>query len=183
MIDNNILAALVVVSIVISLGGVFLVTNTGGRIGMGTGIGQVGMQLDAETTITLVNADVAFGTVALGQVDDTTDELPRPFYIINDGSVPVDITIGATRLFTNAVFPGPNYQFMCGGTSETLCPAGSVVLPIDMPDESSPILAVKSLGFVDTEDEIEIEIAIVVPMDELAGSKTSTVTLTATEAI
>ncbi|MBU0898607.1 MAG: hypothetical protein KJ613_02210 [Nanoarchaeota archaeon] len=183
MIDNNILAALVVVSIVISLGGVFLITNmSAGRIGMATG--TVGMQLDPDTTITLVTSDINFGTVTLGQRDDTTDGIPLPFYIRNDGSVAVDITIGATDLFTSTPNPTINYQFMCGGTTEmVLCPVGSVVTWTNMPIELLPITVVKGLGFGDTADEIEIEIAIGVPTDEPAGNKASTVTLTASKAI
>ena len=184
MVDNNILAALVVVSIVISLGGIILISSIPGQAGMATG--TLGLQIGDEIIISLPVSDISFGTVALDSVEDTADDNPRPFMVRNDGSVDVDVTVLATDLFSSALRIPSDYQFQCGGTPEVLlCPAGSPLIWMDMPIEGMtlPILAIKSLPFSDSGDELEVEIRIHVPADEGSGIKSSLVTLTASQAL
>jgi len=184
MINNNILAALVVVAILISVVGTSLVfmSNYGNIRGYATGI--TNLDIESETTLTMVRSTVSFGTLSLGGTEDTTDNNPAPFLMRNDGSVLVRITVEATDLFIKAPNPSSNYQFMCGGTLEVpICPLGSALVWTNMPTTGSLVPLISRLGFADDHDEIEAEISVTVPGDEPAGSKTSIVTFTATEAI
>ncbi|MFH1445374.1 MAG: hypothetical protein ABIF08_02750 [Nanoarchaeota archaeon] len=188
MVDNNILAALVVVAIVVSLGTVAVTYNTLSSIttvGAGTALGQTFLDLQTSTDISLPTNTVLFGTVNVGETHDTTDDVPLPFTVQNDGSVNVDVEIKATDLWTAEVNPTPYYQAMCGNSLETVCPIGSVMLFSNIPENDALIglQVIKNMDFADANDLLEVEIRIEVPPSEGAGTKSSDVTFTATQAL
>lgn len=133
--------------------------------------------------ISLLTSEVNFGNIALNNVDDTTDDSPFPFLIVNDGDVKVNVTAEATDIWdgTGGANPSSYYQFRCGDSSEVACAGGSITVWTNMPASASPTLVIAYLDYNDTIDTNEVEIKLTVPSDEPAGSKTSTVTFIASQ--
>ncbi len=133
-------------------------------------------------SISLSNSPVSFGSMSIGQSDDTTDNSPLPFVIQNDGNADVNVTIEATDLWSTSANPTSNYQFRCGNTGEASCASGSVTSFTNIPASGNPTLAIAYLAYTDASDTNEAEIRIVAPSSEPPGPKSSTVTFIASQA-
>ncbi|MEM5798436.1 MAG: right-handed parallel beta-helix repeat-containing protein [Candidatus Aenigmatarchaeota archaeon] len=157
------------------------------QLGQGTGGGNVTVTILTSITISLPVDTVNFGTMQLGQSDNTTDNSPPPFILQNDGSVPVNITINATQLWYSSLGSGTSsyYQFKteCNESSCVPDPDNDLVTSwTNIPINEQAILACSNLRFIDNQDTVKIHIKVTVPVDEPAGSKNSTVTFTASQA-
>lgn len=159
-------------------GALNLKSITGAQTSSPTGIANV--TVTSTTYISLPIATIDFGPLDNNQNNNTLDDSPGPFELQNDGTVNVNVTIGATDLFSSSVNPNSTYQFACG-TGEISCPTGSVTSFIDMPATASPLQIIADLPFANSGDQVEVDINVTVPGDEPAGGKTSTVTFVATE--
>ncbi|MFH1456052.1 MAG: hypothetical protein ABIF40_03825 [archaeon] len=154
--------------------------------GMPVGIAQVNVLQVAQ--ITLVTNNVNFGNITAGGTDNTTDNNPVPFLIRNDGSVEVNFTIArdvnSTPLF-NGTGGGDNtssFQFAASVAGEGVPgnPACSTITWTNVPG-TDPIVAVCEFNYVDTNDEVQIELLINPPGDEPAGLKSENLVFTAYE--
>ncbi len=157
----------------------YLTSITGAQTSTPTGIANV--TVSSTTYISLPVATIDFGTLDNNANNNTINDSPAPFQLQNDGTVDVNVTVGATNLFSTSTNPSNAYQFACG-TGELACPTGSVTTFTNMPATGSPVLVVADLPFTDSGDQIEIDINVTVPNDEPAGVKGSTVTFVATQA-
>ena len=160
----------------------------GGNLNNITGrvTGTTSATVDNVTTITLTTSSVDFGTVNNGDTDNTTDDSPAPFVVQNDGTVAVNLTIRATDLFDQAANPSANYKYMVADTGEGNCyiTAQSITTYTNMPNNTiaTAPMFMSNLNYTDSCDSAEIDILITVPGDEQAGVKTSTVTVTGSQA-
>ena len=199
MVTNTWLAVLLLGSIVLSFGS--LSVNFGLFGGAPQGQIQPGLLpitgqatgTASATVASVVSITLPVSTVSLGSLNNndnqiTTDFVPAPFTVGNDGTVNINLTINATDLFTgtSAANPSSFYQF-----NATLNETGSVVnATVDfpsttftnMPATGSPATLATRLKFANANDLLNIHINITVPSDEPAGAKSSTITVTASQA-
>ncbi|MFH1286001.1 MAG: hypothetical protein ABIH99_05465 [Candidatus Micrarchaeota archaeon] len=157
--------------------------TTGASSGSNPTSGTMNITVLANVEISIPQATSNFGSVSVGASDDTTDDSPSAMIVRNDGSVAVDITVNASSLFVQAVNPASNYQYKVSnseaGSIGNL--GGSATAWTNVPASGSPALAIAALGYTDTADEARVDLKIVVPSDETPGSKSSTITFTASQ--
>ncbi|MCK5630142.1 MAG: hypothetical protein KAI26_05975, partial [Nanoarchaeota archaeon] len=133
-------------------------------------------QYYTEGTIALsfIQQNVSFGIMDLGAINDTSDNLPLPFIIRNDGDVFADITINASAALWVAQPLGTKYfQFKAADRNEpgSFNTSGS---PTTWNNISLNIaLAIKQLDYNNVHDTAVIDILMEVPTDEPAGAKTA----------
>ncbi|HIH14561.1 MAG TPA: hypothetical protein HA224_04905 [Nanoarchaeota archaeon] len=147
----------------------------------GFATGTVYVNVSCTTSIIMLNNNVSFGTIDRDTSNDTTDNIPLPFRIRNDGNVAVNITLTAnSSLFSNEA-PSPNiyFQAACGNvTEERNCSTAETNAWSNIPLTPTTILKVVNLSFTNTVDEIEIDINVTVPNNVSAGGKSATLTFT-----
>src|SRR3989344_2596418 len=158
--------------------------------------GTVSASVQATVDIFLKNATVNFGAVQVGASYDTSVNYSNAsqFLLRNDGSVKVNVTITTTWLWTS-VCVASHFRFnVTNASGNTSVPSNcnnynqSTWYNIPNSDdlECSPLIfpsgAVCNLNFSDGNDYARIDIQVTVPTGESAGSKTATVTFTASQA-
>ena len=148
--------------------------------------GTVSASVQSTVDIFLQDSLVSFGAVQVGVTYDGSRSgnwsNASAFLLRNDGSVRVNVTIVATSLWTSTSGNQTNYQFnTTNATSNTslketcyIAQSTWTTVPLD-----SPTYAMCQLNFSDTNDYANVSIRITVPTGEAAGTKTSTVTFTA----
>lgn len=150
-----------------------------------TPTGTANVTIPSLTYISLPVATIDFGSLEVTETSDTSDGAPAPFQLQNDGTVNVNVTIGASDLFSSTGNPTSNYQF-----KSRINEADAVVNSTkdlitnyaNMPVTGSPTRVVSNLKFPNAYDNVYIDINVTIPSDESAGAKGSIITLTATEA-
>ncbi len=198
MVSNNVLALLVMVSIVLSIGslymnfGFFAVPSSDSSSITGQVAGTTSATVSASAAISLPVSTVGFGSVANNELKNTTQTFnPGPFLLQNDGTVDVNVTVYATNLWVGTGAQNPSTFFRVNSTvNETSAvPAASDLLAItNMPNATivgggvAPAGIATRLNYTDAKDAVNAHIFITVPNDESAGAKSSTVTFTATQA-
>ncbi|MBI5880800.1 hypothetical protein HZB90_01580 [archaeon] len=115
---------------------------------------------------------VDFGDAQNDETNDTTDNNPYPFMIQNDGNVFADI-INATRnqtFFTGASAKESDFQIMAANSTETgaFNWTGSATWWINLTTLQTII---DRFNWHDTNDSVEIEVKVHVPIDEPSGVK------------
>ena|SRR3989344_3627817 len=196
MAKNNLLTLLVLVAIALSIGNIFInfdffkpfkVSTTG--LATGTATANVAQTV----SISLPIDTVAFNSISVNQTNDTIDYSPSPFILQNDGTIAVNVTIGATDLWTGTGAQNPSQYYQFNTTrNETLavpseaydfnCTAGVNGPFCNMATAGSPTKVVSRLNFTSSSDAVLVQINITVPTDESAGAKSSTVTFTGSAA-
>ena len=148
--------------------------------------GTVSASVQSTVDIFLHDSLVSFGAVQVGVTYDGSRSgnwsNASAFLLRNDGSVRVNVTIVATSLWTSTSGNQTNYQFnTTNATSNTslketcyIAQSTWTTVPLD-----SPTYAMCQLNFSDGNDYANVSIMITVPTGEAAGTKTSTVTFTA----
>ncbi len=203
-ISNKMLVSMVILSLAVTLGGMWVLYGKiqySGLIANPTG--TVSAVVAATTDIALQNSTVNFGNIGVGKTfrSSCLDNVgcraaciisnysnASVFAIRNDGSVEVNITVSATALFNSTSGNNSNYRFMAdcpnigNYSSASSCANGNLqgswyTLPL-----SSSTYAACNLNYSDGKDYEVVGIEITVPQGEAAGTKTSTVTFTATQA-
>jgi hypothetical protein len=189
MVSNNILAGLLVVALVLSTGSLLFNLGLFGMPGIpitGQVAGTAQVEVSAMTTISLPTSTVNFGSLNNNNVTNTTSLSPYPFVLRNDGNVNVNVTIGADDLWTGtgAANPSTYYRFNSteNETGSVVSTATDLVDITNMPATASPVNVVTRLKYTNANDEVRVHIFVTVPDDEPAGSKSSTVTFTASQA-
>ncbi len=153
-----------------------------------TGIASVNILSAVE--LTLVVNTVNFGNMSIGQSDDTSDNIPAPLILRNDGSVRVNVTVNrdpASQPLFSGTGGGDNTASFMGkidvvaGENNAYNPACTVTAWGNIPG-TIPVLAICYLNFADSKDEAEVDIQINVPSDEPVGSKSEALIFTAYQA-
>lgn len=155
--------------------------------------GTVSAEVSGGTDIFLKNATVNFAAVQVGASYDTSLNYSNSsqFLLRNDGSVKVNVTIAATALWNSTSGNNTNYRY-----NVTEAVGNTTAFEYDnncdsthnnntyytMPMDSTSARAVCKFDFTDANDHARIDIQITVPGGEAAGTKSSTVTFTASEA-
>ncbi len=188
-IDNNVLAGLVIVAIVVGIAGIYSASSIQSSPSRGTGLvtGTANVTIPSRVQISLPVDGIDFGNVNISDSDDTEDLSPAPFEVQNDGSVDVNITVYATDLFSGSGASNPSsyYQFKSAeNEAGSVEDSGSdlVTTWTNMPNSTSPATFATNMNFPNNNDNLYGHISITVPDDEPAGSKSSTVTFTASQA-
>jgi parallel beta-helix repeat protein len=134
--------------------------------------------IESRLDIVLNNDEVAFGSMGVGENDDTTDKDPAPFQMENQGNVIMDVNLSATELFSTSGIGNSSYQFKIGNTSEenSFNWLSSITDWTFMP--TGMLLAVDSLYYDDANDTAECHINVTIPPYEPAGDTNSSVTFT-----
>lgn len=141
----------------------------------GAPIGTLGVTILSSVTISLLVDSVNFSEMYPGETDNTTDNLPLPFQIRNDGTTFVNVTIEATNLFNATGASNPSNYY--GYKTESNCDGpASPAYWRQMPAQGNPQLAIHALDYTDSNDTAEVEVGIVIPINEPAGIKSSLVT-------
>jgi len=140
------------------------------------------LRIDSYVDIRLLVSEVIFGPLGEGESNDTVDNSPPPFVLENNGTVFVNVTINASDLWTSASNPTGNYTFKIDNS--TTEPGAfhwgmSNTTFVPMPVASTPTLAIALFNYLDSLDELEIDINITVPIGESTETKESMITLIA----
>jgi hypothetical protein len=142
--------------------------------------GNLSATVLATAVITMVVDTINFGSINVNQTLNASS-VTNPFNISNEGNANINITISATALWTRSPYTSTSdkYRFACytGGTGS--CPAGSQTSWTNIPVSEAAVLAVADLTSTVPNDNAEIDIEITAPTDEPAGTRSSTVTLSA----
>ena len=196
MASNNLLALLVVIALLFSLGTLFFNLNLFKQFAIsitGLATGTATANVAQTVSISLPIDTVAFNSISVNQTNDTIDYSPSPFILQNDGTIAVNVTIGATDLWTGSGAGNPSQYYQFNTTrNETLavpseaydfnCTAGVNGPFCNMATAGSPTKVVSRLNFTSSSDAVLVQINITVPTDESAGAKSSTVTFTGSAA-
>lgn len=149
--------------------------------------GTVTAYLVGAIDISLPNSTVNFGNVGVGSTFVTSGNYSNAswFVLRNDGSVLVNITVSASALFNSTSGNSTNYRFnttnSSGNTSMKEVCMNAQNTWFTMPLSSSTYI-VCNLNFTDGNDYARIDIEVTIPSGESAGSKSSTVTFSGTQA-
>jgi len=138
--------------------------------------------LDAPMNISLIE----FGSLGYLGNNDTSDNSPKPFIIVNEGNVLSDIDVIATSLWQSVTELSSYYKFKfdnvtTNGISEngTFNWSGSQTTYVNMPiGIVDPLISVINLNYSDSTDSAEIDINVTVPATEGPGARNSVVTFT-----
>lgn len=188
--DNSVLVLLVLAIVVSAAGTILLLSKTEpSAIGAVTGVARVNITSAVAIVLPVSVAD--FGNKFQGDADNTTDDVPPPLTIRNDGSVRVNVSVsraaGASVLFSGTG-SGDNtqtfqFKFDTGGEGTTFDFANSVTSFRNVTGSGSPVGdALAKLNFSDSSDEAEIDLLIRVPTDEPSGQKNTTLEFIAEQA-
>jgi hypothetical protein len=213
-ISNSLVGVLIVAAIAISAAGTLTTIDVlneflypmGEQItGRAAGIsGTVNVTVNSSLTISWVKQQVNFllNPIDSGLTpyfDNTTDGSPTPLAIRNDGSVTVNVSICATRLFNTSAAVGAsdtNYTFKCGDNTSSCDTTGGDNVSIQNfnpmnitsstttcgGDFSPTTMVIWNMSFYEGSDVLEIELNVTAPSGEASGYKKSTLILEASQA-
>jgi hypothetical protein len=185
-ITNNLLAALIIVAMAISIAGTMtMLSVVPGQAPVITGMaqgqetGQALAEVAAEASIILLVDTVDFGSISPAGTDDTVDKNPHPFVLNNNGSVDVNVSVGinGNNLWDTAWNDG-NFTFngsdnQSGTTYQWIQDSWANLLNGSGPVPTS--ILVYNLSSDADKDSINVELKIIVPPSEASGSKSCNV--------
>jgi hypothetical protein len=135
------------------------------------------VNITADTTISISNASMNFGTLAPLTIENTSDDSPNPFTINNDGNSIMNISLNSSSLWGVANFNSSYYRFKVdnkSGEAGSFDSNGSVTSWFDVPITGS-VVAVKELNYKVDNDSAEVDIRLEVPTNEGPGPKNATI--------
>ena len=137
------------------------------------------ININSDIIITLPVDAINFGSMITG-MNDTSDDVPAPFVIQNDGNCYVNVTTNATNLWVEASNPSDYFEYKIDNNSGEegafdWLESKISWQQIPITDETSIV----ELNWSDLVDSAEIDLNITVPSQEVAGNKESTVYFTA----
>ena len=195
-ISNNTLIVLITLSIVVSLLGTWVSLTklripsiTGFPITPSTtGVANVTINSTVSINCNMTNCNVFFRSQNPGDINDTMDNAPPAFNITNDGSVRVNVTVRKSAVLFQGTGGDTDNFYMnatcgcaaarCCGNYTNITASGWYSHWINI--TTSDVQIVDRLNFTDGSDSVRIEIRIEVPTDEPSGTRSSTLTFTAT---
>jgi len=133
----------------------------------------------AEIVISLPVDKVEFGEFLTG-TNDTSDDVPPPFLLQNDGNCYLNVSVNATDLWVEASNPSDYFKYKVdnnSGEEGAFDWTPSQISWAQMPASES--VSIVELNWSDEIDSVEVDLNITVPTQEVAGYKESTVYFTA----
>jgi len=136
------------------------------------------LRIESLVDIIIQNTPMSFALTQAG-ADDTTDNLPFPFILRNDGNVKVDVDLQAEDLWVTPNFNPSAFYRTKISADEVGSFTGALTLWTNMPSESSPIVdAISEFDYHDPSDQARVDIYVEDP-GEVAGLRSSIATFTA----
>lgn len=137
--------------------------------------------IESYVSLSLLTDTVDFGALSLGQNDNTTDNVPAPLILDNDGNVFTNISLYADgNLWESASTPTDKFQFKIANVTTKLNSFNWSESIIDFTNLSiTSTLAIIDLDYHDTQDSAEVDLHLDVPLDESAGEKRINITFEA----
>jgi hypothetical protein len=134
------------------------------------------IEIQASLAIVLINDTVNFGDIQMGATNNTVTNNPYPFSLQNDGNCFTNVSLNATALWVTNITDSNNYQFKIDNLSGEEGAFNSLesqtnwdTVPI-VPNERNGI---SKLNFSDSKDSAEVDILVIVPNQEPAGTRGS----------
>jgi len=106
----------------------------------------------------------------------------NPFVVENVGTVPLNVTLYATDLFSSEPNPSQSYLFKVSDYETGSIGVGSATSWTQVASQSSPVLAIANLNYSDSSNEARVDVKITVPSDEPPGARNSTIVFSASQA-
>lgn len=140
--------------------------------------------------LTLLDSPVGFGTMGVGESNDTTDNDPFPIRVRNDGNVVADLNLTTTQfLWTRYQYASQYFQYrISNATADASKGYGDESGSFNWSDSSTgswfdiPLTnttaTIRQLNYSDELDEAEVDLRIEVPGDEPPGVKGASVIIT-----
>ncbi|MDD5253635.1 MAG: hypothetical protein PHG05_00845 [Candidatus Nanoarchaeia archaeon] len=134
--------------------------------------------IPSQVILSLPTSSTNFGTLNVGDTEDTSDNNPEPLVIRNDGNVLTDVNIslgeGSTGLWSSKSSPSDYFKYKIDnktGEEYSFNEATSQLAWQQVPLSNET--AITQLNYTDTTDEAEIDFSVEVPLDEPSGDKTA----------
>ena len=147
----------------------------------GTGWGEWSsvwhLNVTAEIDVNLSVNEINFGSLDLGEIENTSDDNPGPFVLDNDGNVVTNISLNSSAIWNTESSDSSYYQFKVDnvtgeeGAFDWLL---SIVSWFNMPI-TGEVVAVGELNYSDGKDSVETDIRLEVPPAEAPGVKNATI--------
>jgi hypothetical protein len=141
---------------------------------------QSNFTIMSEVILNMINDSINWGNKAPGYIHNTTDNIPPPMVIQNDGNVVTTVNItSATYLFDTKQFPSSNYKLKINNTAGYLNTFNNIYSQTNW--TNIPILdkyLINMLNYSTNSDKASIHVHIEIPNDEPAGNKSSILTIT-----
>ncbi|MCX8193841.1 MAG: LamG domain-containing protein, partial [Candidatus Pacearchaeota archaeon] len=137
------------------------------------------LYIDSLVALSTINDTAAFGSMAPGTADDTTDNDPWPISFQNDGNCFVNVSIFGTRLWQAVSGSDESYQFKFDYLEENSFNWDeSVVTWTNVPISSTILNVLSKFNYSDLNDSAELDIKLAPLGDEPPGAKSSNIALT-----
>ena len=198
-ISNNMLAALVLIAMAASFTATVTIMSKfpaeqfpiTGMAPQTEGTGLANVTLEAEANIKLIVDYVNFVTIAAGSENDTTNDFPEPFLILNNGTAHINVSIAeqSSALFWDVEDDSCEecFQFNASGNGSTWYQTANNTVWTDFsPGQNAEVASFANLytdppnlvfNFSNLAGEkyMEVDIRIDVPNGEPSGYKEGTV--------
>jgi len=177
--EFSIIISLTIIAIILSILSILTTTTNTNFLKSLTGHateGNITAYTDEMLVFEISPASINFGNITMGGSNDTISNGIAPFIINNTGNAKLDMTITSANALLTGTSPTYAFNSSC---HEASC-AGTVYSIWTTFTQAAQDL-VKILEFDNSKDELRIDLKIAVPLDEPAGTKTDTLTFTASE--
>ncbi|MBU1622702.1 MAG: hypothetical protein KJ597_03960, partial [Nanoarchaeota archaeon] len=134
--------------------------------------------LESYVAISVIRDTVSFGTMNGSDTANTTNNDPWPFLVENAGNIYLNLTITGTQLFTQGGFPSEYFQFKIGENETSSYNTSLSTTTWTNITNTSSANDVLNLDWHAANDNFETDLKVVIPGDEGAGTKNSTITFT-----
>ncbi len=142
-------------------------------------------------TLSLSAATINFGSLVQGTANNTTNDAPNPFILVNGGNIGIDLTIKMNQSPFNGTGSGNNtntFRFKAGNCSTAVCGTGNTSVfnwgSSQTSFQNFTTVAqnlIKNLSYTSGNDIAEAELLLSVPSDESTGTKSVAITFTASK--
>jgi hypothetical protein len=132
----------------------------------------------ANIAAVLINGEIDFGLMAMGDMKNTTGVDLDPFEIDNSGNAVINISMNSSRLWEMESGNSSYYQFKANnvtGEEGAFSWIKSIVSWFNVPIITGDVVAVSELNYKDGDDGAEVDIRLEVPTNEAPGAKNANI--------
>ena len=157
------------------------IDNLSGETSFGEFSNISNITINSLVSLSLLTSAVNFGSLSLSQNDNTTDDIPAPIVMDNDGNVFENISIYAVNdLWESVANPTDKFQFKIDNLTAELYSFNWTASLTDFTNlPTAAVVAIVDLNYSDATDSAEADLKVEVPSDEPAGAKQSKITFEA----
>jgi len=184
--------AIIVIMLILSSIGSFNISLSGfTTAGANNTTLMASVNVSETITLSLSAATINFGALVQGTANNTTNDAPNPFVLVNGGNIGIDLTIKMNQSPFSGTGSGNNtntFRFKAGNCSTIVCGTGnSTIFNWGTSQTNFQNFTtvnqnlIKNLSYSSGNDVAEAEILLSVPSDESTGSKSVAITFTASK--